>query len=47
MQGKPLTGNFAGLWRYRVGDYRIVCSIEDNEVLVLVVDVDHRSSVYE
>lgn len=34
------------LWRYRVGDYRIICSIEDQRVTVLVVDVAHRREVY-
>lgn len=45
--GKALTGNLAGLWRYRVGDYRIVCVIEDEVLVVLVVDVAHRSEVYK
>lgn len=44
--GKPLVGNLAGLWRYRVGDYRIICYIDDGELVILVVDVDHRSEVY-
>lgn len=44
--GKALVGNMAGLWRYRVGDYRIICDIEDDVLLVLVVDVAHRSEVY-
>ena len=44
--GKALTGNLAGLWRYRVGDYRIICDIEDEVLVVLVVDVAHRSGVY-
>lgn len=44
--GKGLVGNMAGLWRYRVGDYRIICDIEDGKLLVLVVDVAHRSEVY-
>jgi mRNA interferase RelE/StbE len=43
--GKPLAGD-AGFWRYRVGDYRILASISDEEVLVLVVDIDHRRQVY-
>jgi mRNA interferase RelE/StbE len=43
--GKPLAGDTA-LWRYRVGDYRILASISDEDVLVLVVDIDHRSRVY-
>ena len=44
--GKPLVGNLAGLWRYRVGDYRIVCDIEDGVLVILVVDVAHRREVY-
>lgn len=44
--GKPLVGHLAGLWRYRVGDYRIICYIDDGELVILVVDVDHRSEVY-
>lgn len=44
--GKPLVGNLAGMWRYRVGDYRIICYIDDGELVILVVDVDHRSEVY-
>lgn len=44
--GKALTGNLAGLWRYRVGDYRIVCDIEDGVLVILVVDVAHRREVY-
>lgn len=45
--GKPLTGNLTGLWRYRVGDYRIICHIEDRILLVLVVDIAHHSRVYK
>lgn len=45
-RGKALVGNLAGLWRYRVGDYRIVCSIEDDVLVVVVVDVAHRRDVY-
>ena len=44
--GKALTGNLAGLWRYRVGDYRIICDIEDEVLVILVVEVEHRSKVY-
>ena len=43
--GKGLTENKSGLWRYRVGDYRIVADIEDDVLVILVVDVDHRSKV--
>ncbi len=42
----PETENKSGLWRYRVGDYRIVADIEDDVLVILVVDVDHRSKVY-
>jgi mRNA interferase RelE/StbE len=45
--GKPLTGDLKGLWRYRVGDYRIVAAIEDDRFIVLVVTVGHRREVYE
>ena len=41
-----MTENKSGLWRYRVGDYRIVADIEDDVLVILVVDVDHRSMVY-
>ena len=45
--GRPLTGDLKGLWRYRVGDYRIVAKIEDDRFIVLVLTVGHRSKVYE
>lgn len=45
--GKPLRMNLAGLWRYRVGDYRLICRIEDNRLVVLVIKVAHRREVYE
>ena len=45
--GKLLQASFAGLWRYRIGDYRAICRIEDNRMVVLVVRVAHRSTVYE
>ena len=41
-----MTENKSDLWRYRVGDYRIVADIEDDVLVILVVDVDHRSKVY-
>jgi len=45
-RGKGLTENFSGLWRYRVGDYRVICQLEDELLLVLVVRIAHRSEVY-
>jgi mRNA interferase RelE/StbE len=45
--GKPLSANLLGLWRYRVGDYRIITEIRDKELVVLVVEVGHRKEVYK
>ena len=45
--GKPLRLNLAGLWRCRVGDYRLICRIEDDRLIVLVLRVAHRREVYE
>jgi mRNA interferase RelE/StbE len=45
--GKGLAGEKVGLWRYRVADYRIICRIEDQKLIVLVVKVGHRKDVYE
>ena len=45
--GKSLKGNLSGLWRYRAGDYRILCKIYDDKLLILVLDVDHRKNIYK
>lgn len=44
--GKPLVGDLAGLWRYRVGSYRIICKIEDEQLIVLVIAVGDRKNIY-
>jgi mRNA interferase RelE/StbE len=44
--GVALTGRLGGYWRYRVGDYRIICVVEDDVLRVLVVRVGHRREVY-
>ncbi|HEX5757707.1 MAG TPA: type II toxin-antitoxin system RelE/ParE family toxin [Thermoanaerobaculia bacterium] len=44
--GKALVADRAGLWRYRVGAYRLICNIEDGREVVLVVAVGHRKEVY-
>jgi mRNA interferase RelE/StbE len=44
--GKALTGPLGGLWRYRVGDYRVICEIQDNTVCILVVQIGNRREVY-
>lgn len=45
-RGQGLTGNLAGFWRYRVGNYRIIASVEDDELLILAITIDHRSQIY-
>lgn len=44
--GKGLSLNKAGLWRYRVGDYRIICQIQDDQITILVLEAGHRKDVY-
>ena len=44
--GKPLHGEKRGLWRYRVGDYRLICDIQDEKITVLVLEIGHRKEVY-
>ena len=44
--GQVLTGPLGGLWRYRVGDYRIICAIEDPMLRILVVGTGHRKDIY-
>lgn len=46
-RGKGLTASKSGFWRYRVGDYRVVCKIEDGRLLILVLELGHRSTVYD
>ncbi|WP_254951978.1 MULTISPECIES: type II toxin-antitoxin system RelE/ParE family toxin [unclassified Cyanobium] len=45
-RGKALTANLSGPWRYRVGDDRVICQIEDERLVVLVVGLSHRSDTY-
>lgn len=45
--GVPLTGNLAGLWKLRVGDYRAIYQIRKSELLVLVLKMGHRKNIYE
>lgn len=45
--GKGLTSNRSGQWRYRIGDYRLICSIEENELVILALSVGHRRDVYD
>ena len=45
--GEPLQGTLSGLWRYRVGDYRIICTLEHDRLVVLVLRIGHRREVYK
>lgn len=45
--GKELSGNFAGLYRFRVNNYRIITKIENNELIIYALGVGNRSSVYK
>jgi len=46
-RGKALTSNLAGLWRYRVGDYRILCRIHEDKLVITVIEIAHRSTIYQ
>jgi mRNA interferase RelE/StbE len=47
LTGKALQGKLSGLWRYRVGDFRLLCRIEDNELIILVIEIGHRKEIYK
>jgi mRNA interferase RelE/StbE len=45
--GEPLHGSrFGEFWKYRVGDYRLICKIEDNRLIILFLRVGHRKEIY-
>ena len=46
-RGKALTGNLKGLWRYRVGSYRIVVEIKDEVLLILIIEISDRKETYK
>ena len=45
--GKGLAANRKGQWRYRIGDYRLICEIEDNELIILALTIGHRREIYD
>ena len=45
--GKPLSRDKFGLWRYRVGDLRVICQVKEQELMILVLRVGHRKNVYK
>ena len=44
--GRALQGEKRGLWRYRVGDYRLICDIQDQKITILALELGHRKDVY-
>ena len=47
VHGIGLVENKSGQWRYRIGDYRVICEIKDSEVIVLVLEIGHRKEIYD
>ncbi|MDO4396513.1 MAG: type II toxin-antitoxin system RelE/ParE family toxin [Clostridia bacterium] len=47
LHGKGLTSNRSGQWRYRIGNYRILADIQDEKIVLVLVDVQHRSTIYK
>ena len=45
-RGKALVDNMRGLWRYRVGDYRVICEIQDSKIIISVLKIGHRKNIY-
>jgi mRNA interferase RelE/StbE len=45
--GKELAGDLRGFWRYRVGKYRLIADIRDDEIIIEIVSVGHRANVYD
>jgi mRNA interferase RelE/StbE len=45
--GKALEGSLQGFWRYRVGKFRIICKIDNHAMIIVVIDIDHRSKIYK
>lgn len=45
--GKGLTANRKGQWRYRIGDYRLICQIQDDRLIILALTIGHRREVYD
>ena len=45
--GKSLTHNLKGFWRYRAGDYRVICEIKDDKCIVVVINIGNRREIYD
>ncbi len=47
LKEKALKYNYQGYWRYRIGDYRLICEIRDEEVIIFLIDIGHRRDIYD
>ena len=47
VHGKELTENIKGMWRYRIGDYRMICLIEDDRLVITALNIGHRREIYK
>lgn len=47
LQGKALSGDKKGQWRYKIGDYRLLLFINDNELIILALMIGHRKEIYD
>ncbi len=45
--GEALVGEFSGLWKYRIGNFRLICELQDDKLVVLVVELGHRREIYK
>lgn len=46
-QGKGLTGDRSNNWRYRIGNYRLICDIQDDKMIILALEFGHRKDIYK
>ena len=45
-RGKALVENMRGLWRYRIGDYRVICEIQESRIIISMLKIGHRKNIY-
>ena len=45
--GKPLIASKKGYWRYRIGDYRLIAEIKDNKLILIMINIGHKKSIYK
>jgi len=44
---EPLSGNFSGYYKFRIGDYRLICSKDDDKLIIIIIELGHRSEIYK